>query len=111
MADEESCENASSNSSEMSSKDVTRGALFLAGVTVASILGGFGFSVGMARRKSPDAFSKTHNEATQLALKALGWGTVFAVGGVGLVVLGVKTALGVKDVSLCGPMSSVDQLL
>ena len=74
------------------------GVIFLAGVTFASILGGLGLTLGKARRKSPDAFGKRHEEATRLALRALGWGTVCAVGGVGLLVFGVKSALGIKDV-------------
>ena len=33
-------------------------------------------------------------------MRALGWGTVLAVSGVGLLIFGVKTALGVKDVRI-----------
>ena len=77
---------------------VGAGVIFLAGVTFASVLGGVGLTLAKARRKSPDAFGKREEEATRLALKALGWGTLYAVSGVGLLVYGVKSALGVKNV-------------
>lgn len=101
MADDEEAVKDSTVSPEIIPVDVTRGAIFLAGVTLASVVGGFGLSLGIARRRSPDAFSKSQNEAAKLAMKALGWGTLLAVSGVGLLVLGVKTAMGVKDVSAC----------
>ena len=76
------------------------GVVFLAGVTFASVLGGLGLTLGRARRRNPGAFCKQHeaDEATRLALRALAWGTVYAVGGVGLLVFSVKSALGVKNV-------------
>ena len=70
------------------------------GVTFASIVGGFGYAIGQARRRSSEAFDARTQEGVKLALRALGWGTVLAVSGVGLLVLSVKTALGVKDVRI-----------
>ena len=76
------------------------GALFITGVTFASIVGGFGYAIGQARRRSSEAFDARTQEGVKLALRALGWGTVLAVSGVGLLVLSVKTTLGVKDVRI-----------
>lgn len=72
--------------------------VFLAGVTFASMVGGFGYAIGQARRRSPEPLNARTHEGVKLALRALGWGTVLAVSGVGLLVLGVKTVFGVKDV-------------
>ncbi|XP_001638781.2 transmembrane protein 242 [Nematostella vectensis] len=72
-------------------------AAYISCVTFASMIGGFGLSLGMARRRNPDAFVGGQNEGVKLASRALAWGTVYAFTGVGAVVLGVKTALGVKD--------------
>ncbi|XP_029214038.1 transmembrane protein 242-like [Acropora millepora] len=71
--------------------------IFLAGVTFASMVGGFGYAIGQARRRSPEPLNASTHEGVKLALRALGWGTVLAVSGVGLLVLGVKTVFGVKD--------------
>ena len=79
---------------------VLPGALFITGVTFASIVGGFGYAIGQARRRSSEAFDARTQEGVKLALRALGWGTVLAVSGVGLLVLSVKTTLGVKDVRI-----------
>lgn len=88
----------SASSENVSTTNVLPGALFLTGVTLASMVGGFGYAIGQARRRSPGSFDQRQQEGVKLAMRALGWGTVLAVSGVGLLVLGVKTALGVKDV-------------
>lgn len=88
----------SASSENVRPTNVLPGALFLTGVTLASIVGGFGYAIGQARRRSPGSFDQRQKEGVKLAVRALGWGTVLAVSGVGLLVLGVKTALGVKDV-------------
>ena len=99
MADNNSRSNGNNTSILDAQKtDVRTGALFLAGMTLASIIGGFGFAIGQARRRSPGAFDERQQEGVKLALRALGWGTVLSVSGVGILVIGVKTALGVKDV-------------
>lgn len=79
---------------------LTTAAVFLTGVTFASMMGGFGVSLGMARKKSPDAFVTRYNDGVKLAARALGYGSLLAVSGVGLIVYGVKKALGVSNVSI-----------
>lgn len=76
--------------------------LFLvSGLGLASFFGAFGVSLGLAKRRSPDAFSLSHsNPAAQLALRALGLGTLCAVLGVGGVALSVKYAFGIHSVSI-----------
>ena len=99
MADEGSkklLENSAS-SGNVRPTNVLPGALFLTGVTLASMVGGFGYAIGQVRRRSPGSFDQ-RQQGVKLAVRALGWGTVLAVSGVGLLVFGVKTALGVKDV-------------
>lgn len=87
----------SASSENVRPTNVLPGALLLTGVTLASMVGGFGYAIGQARRRSPGSFDQ-RQQGVKLAVRALGWGTVLAVSGVGLLVLGVKTALGVKDV-------------
>lgn len=98
MADEDNAKllQKSGASEDVKPTSVLPGALFLTGVTFASIVGGFGYAIGQSRRRSPGSFDQ--QEGVKLAVRALGWGTVLAVSGVGILVLGVKTALGVKDV-------------
>lgn len=107
MADEQPQNDSSNKSSvirdserESPSVSLTSAALLLTGVTVASMMGGFGVTLGMARKKTPDAFSGRYNEGVKLATRALVYGSLWAVGGVGVIVYGVKTALGVKTVSI-----------
>ena len=103
MADDDSkklIENSTS-SENVRPTNVLPGTLFLTGVTLASMIGGFGYAIGQARRRSPGSFDQRQQEGVKLAVRALGWGTILAVSGVGLLVFGVKTALGVKDVREC----------
>ena len=79
--------------------------LFVVGsVAVVSFIGAFGVSVGLARRKSPEAFSRNAVQGqvnpARLAMRALGFGTVLAVVGVSGLVVSIKYALGIKSVSL-----------
>lgn len=99
MADDGSKEllESSTSSEDVRLTNVVPGAFFLTGVTLASMVGGFGYAIGQARRRSPVSFDQ-HQQGVKLAVRALAWGTVLAISGVGLLVLGVKTALGVKDV-------------
>ena len=87
-------------SQNMKAGDVFAGALLLTGVNFASMASGFGYAIGQARRRSPSSFDQRQQEGAKLAMRALGWGTVLAVSGVGLLIFGVKTALGVKDVRI-----------
>lgn len=88
----------SDNQTESTPVSLTTAALFVTGVTFASMMGGFGVSLGMTRKKSPDAFVNRHNEGVKLAVRALSYGSLLAIGGVGVLVYGVKTALGVSNV-------------
>ena len=71
--------------------------LFLAGCTLLSLFGGVGFNIGLAavaRRHSRVLRNKAepHEDPVLFATRALGWGTLYAVGGVGsigLVAVGV----------------------
>lgn len=74
-----------------------KGAVFLFGVTCMSILGGFGITVGRARKSAPDAFAERHNEATRLATRALGYGTLLSVTGCGLLVVAACKVLGINS--------------
>lgn len=70
---------------------------YIGGITVVSLLAGFGLTLGRVKRKNPTEFGELG--ANKLALKALGYGTLLSVTGCGLLVLAVKWALGVKNVS------------
>ncbi|XP_044750768.1 transmembrane protein 242 [Coccinella septempunctata] len=65
--------------------------LFLGSVTGISALVGFGTTIAAAKRKDPEFFnkgmiptSKVVDSGSQLALRALGWGTLYACTGCGL---------------------------
>lgn len=99
MADEDNKKMLENSASQnVKSTEILAGALLLTGVTFASMASGFGYAIGQARRRSPGSFDQRQQEGVKLAMRALGWGTVLAVSGVGLLVFGVKTALGVRDV-------------
>lgn len=73
---------SSSNESSVSDKF-----LFFSvfGVGVGSLIGAFGISLGLARRRNPDLSMKAiegHESPSRLAARALGWGTLLAFTGV-----------------------------
>ena len=70
---------------------------FIFGVTSASLLAGFGLALGRVKKKNPTEFNEL--AANKLALKALGYGTILSISGCGVLVLAVKWAMGVKNVS------------
>ena len=89
--------------------------LFVVGsVAVVSFIGAFGVSVGLARRKSPEAFSRNAVQGqanpARLAMRALGFGTVLAVVGVSGLVLSIKYALGIKNVSFYALICNIKSL-
>ncbi|KAK6182824.1 hypothetical protein SNE40_010418 [Patella caerulea] len=69
-----------------------KGGIFLASLTGLSLLGGFGLTIGMAKKQDPSMFSKgmatyqpgISESGGHLALRALGRASLYSVGGVGL---------------------------
>lgn len=87
-------------------KDRLLGGVFLGTVTGASILFGFGTTLAMAKKKDPKFFLKgmqavgnNVNVETggSLALRALGWGSLYAVSGFSLFCFTVWKAVGVNN--------------
>lgn len=77
---------------------------FLLSVTGMSVIGGFGMALAMAKRKDPVFFFKgmmatkeLPESGSSLAMKALGWGTLYAVSGFSLFCFGVWKLMGVNN--------------
>ncbi|KAI1286705.1 Transmembrane protein [Halotydeus destructor] len=81
------------------------GTIFLTSVAGGAALFGFGMTLAMAKRKDPNFFSKglfgntkeVPESGGSLALRALGWGTFYAVSGFSAFCYCIWKAMGVKD--------------
>lgn len=83
-------EDSSPSSPPSTSDQVSTSAkvLFLAGCTLLSLFSGVGFNIGLAvaARRHNRAFrnkGEPHEDPVLFATRALGWGTLYAVSGVG----------------------------
>lgn len=66
--------------------------VFLAGVTLVSLFAGVGLKLGLAGRRYRRSLKNKpgeegHEDPVLLACRALGWGTTYALGGTGVLVL------------------------